>query len=379
MPQRPERSRRTGIGKENELQITAAVSAGPGDPLTLRQLTMREPHPDEVLVRVLASGICHTDLTTRAAVPPELPIVLGHEGAGVVEAVGAQVQGIAVGDHVLMTYQSCGDCAQCEAGLPGYCTWWAVLNGGKFGGDSPLRAGDDPVAGSFFGQSSFASHVLATPRNLVVVDADIDPVLVAAFGCAVQTGAGVITDVLAPGKSSVLAIFGVGGVGMSALMAARAIGVGTVVAVDLSPERLRLAAELGADIVIDGASGDVAGKITQLGAGGATHALDTTGSAGVLSTAVQSLAVRGALALVALGASPLPVDVAALIGQGKSLRGSIEGDVDPQIFLPRLLEWYRQGLLPMERLVRPYPSERINEAVADMESGAVIKPVITFA
>lgn len=363
----------TGTG----LEITAAVSAGAEAPLTVERLTLREPRPDEVLVRILASGICHTDLTTRAAVPAALPIVLGHEGAGVVEAVGARVEGIAIGDRVLLTYQSCGTCAECERGLPGYCAQWVGLNAGRFGEDSPLRGPSGPVVGDFFGQSSFASHVLATPRNLVVVDADVDPVLVAAFGCAVQTGAGVVAEVLAPRPDSVLAVFGVGGVGMSAVMAARALGTGTVVAVDLSPDRLALAAELGADLTVDGRAEDVAARITEL-TGGATHALDTTGSAAVIATAVQSLTVRGTLALVGLGPSPLPIDVAALIGRGKTLRGSIEGDVDPHVFLPRLVDWHRRGLLPMERIVRAYPVEKINEAVADMASGAVVKAVVTF-
>nr|WP_198428626.1 NAD(P)-dependent alcohol dehydrogenase [Nocardia bovistercoris] len=340
-------------------------------------MTLRAPHADEVLVRVVASGICHTDATTRAAFPPGLPIVLGHEGAGVVEAVGEQVTDVAVGDHVLLTYQSCGLCAECSNALPGYCADWAMLNAGKFGPDSPLRADAEPVTGSFFGQSSFASHVLATRRNLVVVDPEVDLVEVAAFGCAVQTGAGAVTEVLAPDASSVLAVFGVGGVGMSAVMAARAVGVGTVVAVDLSPARLELAATLGADVVIEGAE-DVAARIRAIGKGGATHALDTTGAAPVIATAINALSARGVLALVGLGASPLPIEVSALIGRGKTLRGSIEGDVDPHTFLPRLVDWYREGKLPMRHLVRAYPVARINEAMADAASGAVVKPVITF-
>ncbi|WP_280308141.1 NAD(P)-dependent alcohol dehydrogenase [Nocardia neocaledoniensis] len=360
------------------MDIVAAVSAGADTPLTVRTLTLRAPRPDEVLVRVLACGICHTDLTARAAVPATMPIVLGHEGAGVVEAVGGDVAGVAVGDRVLLTYQSCGNCPECVRGLPGYCAQWAVRNAGRFGADSPLSSESGPVVGAFFGQSSFASHVLTTPRNLVVVDPDLDPVRIAAFGCSVQTGAGVVAEVLAPDASSVLAIFGVGAVGMSALLAARALGVGTVVAVDLSPDRLALAAELGADLVLDGGAGDVAARIAALPGGGATHALDTTGAAPVLATALDSLTARGVLAVVGLGSSPVPVDVAGLIGRGKTLRGSMEGDVDPRVFLPRLTEWYRRGLLPMDKLVRAYPVDRINDAVADMATGTVIKAVVTF-
>ncbi|MGN2638003.1 NAD(P)-dependent alcohol dehydrogenase [Nocardia takedensis] len=360
------------------MRVTAAVSRGVGEPMAVETLEMREPRGDEVVVRVVASGVCHTDWTTRKSFPAGLPIVLGHEGAGVVERVGQDVSGISVGDRVLMTYQSCGVCAECSAGVPGYCADWAMLNAGRFGADSPLRAGDEPVTGAFFGQSSFASHVLATARNVVVVDEDVDLVRAAAFGCAVQTGAGAVTEVLRPDSASVLAIFGAGGVGMSALLAARAIGVGTVVAVDVSPERLLLARELGADVVVDGNDPDVAGRISALGKGGATHALDTTGLAGVMKTAIEALAPRGVLTLVGLGESPVPVEVSALIGRGKTLRGCIEGDVDPQVFLPRLVRWQREGKLPMRRLVREYPLERVDDAMADAASGAVVKPVIVL-
>ncbi|MEV0710262.1 NAD(P)-dependent alcohol dehydrogenase [Nocardia aurea] len=361
------------------MNITAAVSRGGDAPLAIETLALRAPTADEVLVRVVASGICHTDSTTREAFPPGLPIVLGHEGAGIVEAVGSRVTGVSVGDHVLMTYQSCGECAECSCDLPGYCAHWATLNAGRFGPDSPLRAGEEPVTGGFFGQSSFASHVLATTRNIVVIDPDVDLVSAAPFGCAVQTGAGAVTHVLAPDASSVLAIFGVGGVGMSAVMAARTIGVGTVVAVDLSPERLELASELGADVVIDGGDTDAAAQITALGNGGATHALDTTGAAPVIATAIDSLTARGVLALVGLGPSTLPVEVAKLIGRGKTIRGSIEGDVNPHTYLPQLVQWHRDGKLPIERLIRAYPLDRVNDAIADAASGAVVKPVITFS
>jgi aryl-alcohol dehydrogenase len=360
------------------MQITAAVARGAEKPFSVERATLAAPADDEVLVRLVASGVCHSDLAAKQNFPADMPIVLGHEGAGVVERVGAAVTGVAEGDHVLLTYASCGACPRCAAGLPGYCDEWVVRNGGRFGEASPLRVDGEPVVGAFFGQSSFASHVLTSVRNLVVVDADVDLTLTAPFGCGIQTGAGTMTNVLRPNADSAVVVFGVGGVGMAALMAARALGVGTLVAVDLSAARLDIARDLGADLVVDGTAQDVVAQITRATGGGATHALDTTGLAPVVANAIDALAPLGTLALVALGEPTLPIEVAKLIGQGKTLRGSIEGDGDPREFIPRLLDWYRAGRFPMEKIVRTYPLEKINDAVADAECGAVIKPVLTF-
>lgn len=360
------------------MEITAAVARGADAPFSLEHLTLASPGADEVLVRLVASGICHSDLTSKQNFPAELPIVLGHEGAGIVEEVGSGVEGIKAGDHVIVTYSSCGGCALCHRGLPGYCDNWVVLNGGKYGPDSPLRNDGQPVVGAFFGQSSFASHLVTGPRNLIVVDDDVDLALTCAFGCGIQTGAGTVAKVLAPEANSSVVIFGVGGVGMAGLMAAKALGAAKVIAVDLSASRLDIAQELGADLVIDGAAADVAEQIKAATGGGATHALDTTGVEQVVAAAIDGLAPLGTLALVALGAATLPIEVAKLTGQGKSLRGSIEGDCDPKVFIPQLIDWYREGLFPMDKIVRTYPFADINEAVAAAHSGAAVKPVLTF-
>jgi aryl-alcohol dehydrogenase len=361
------------------MEITAAVARGAAAPFTVESATLAAPGDGEVLVRVVAAGICHTDLTARRNFPAELPIVLGHEGAGIVEEVGPGVTGLAPGDHVLATYSSCGACGQCAAGRPGYCADWILLNGGRFGDASPLRIGGEPVVGGFFGQSSFASHIVTPVRNLVRVDPGTDLTLTAAFGCGVQTGAGTVANVLRPPAGAAVAIFGAGGVGMAALLAARALGAGTVVAVDITPARLELARDLGADVVVDGNEPDVAARIVAATGGGVSHALDTTGLAPVIAHAIDALTPLGTLALVALGEATLPIEVAKLIGQGKTLRGSLEGDGDPRHFLPVLLDWFHRGRFPMDRLVRAYPIEKINDAVADCASGAVVKPVLTFA
>ncbi|MQY25916.1 NAD(P)-dependent alcohol dehydrogenase [Nocardia aurantia] len=360
------------------MDIIAAVARGADAPFTVEAATLRPPGPGEVLVRVVAAGICHTDLSARRNFPADLPIVLGHEGAGVVEAVGDGVTAVATGDHVLVTYSSCGACRYCAAGHPGYCAEWVVRNGGRFGEQSPLRVGGEPVVGGFFGQSSFASHIVTGVRNLVRVGPDVNLTRTAAFGCGIQTGAGAVANVLRPPAGATVAIFGTGGVGMAALLAARALGAGTVVAVDIAPARLELARALGADVVVDGAEPDVAARIADATHGGVSHALDTTGLAPVIAQAIDALAPLGTLALVALGEPTLPIEVAKLIGQGKTLRGCLEGDGDPQHFLPVLLDWFRRGLFPMDRLIRTYPLGKINDAVADCASGAVVKPVLTF-
>ena len=360
------------------MEITAAVARGADVPFCVERLTLAAPGEGEVLVEIVASGICHSDLTAKRNFPAEMPIVLGHEGAGIVREIGPGVEGVRVGDHVLATYSSCGRCARCHAGVPGYCERWVELNAGRFGADSPLAHDGQVVVGAFFGQSSFASHIVAAARGLIVVDPGVDLTMTAAFGCGIQTGAGTMVNVLRPEADSAVVIFGVGGVGMAALMAARVLGVGRLIAVDVSAARREIARDVGADVVLDGAAEDVVAQIKAATGGGATHALDTTGLAPVIANAIDALATRGVLALVALGEPTLPIEVAKLIGHGHTLRGSIEGDVDPQEFLPRLVGWYRQGKFPMEKIVRSYPFEDINEAVADALAGVVVKPVLVF-
>ncbi|WP_067699503.1 NAD(P)-dependent alcohol dehydrogenase [Nocardia jejuensis] len=362
------------------MDITAAVARGAQAPFTLETLALEDPRPNEVVVRILAVGVCHTDLVTKSVFPPELPIVVGHEGAGVVEAIGADVTDVRIGDHVLLTYNSCGSCAQCEGGTPSYCQEFVMLNtsGGRADFTSPLSIDGERVMGAFFGQSSFATHALVSRRNVVVVDEDVDLVASAAFGCGVQTGAGAVANVMRPAPQDSIAIFGVGGVGMSALLAARALGVENVVAVDLSAERLAMAKELGATTVIDGAAEDVVAQVQAATGGGATYALDTTALNPVIAKALQAVAPRGTLVLVGLGEPSMDFEIGHLIGNGKAVRGCIEGSGDPQEFIPQLIEWHRAGKFPIERIVRSYPFAEINTAAHDAETGATIKPVLVF-
>lgn len=364
------------------MKIAAVVSRGADTPLSVERVVLDDPRPDEILVRIVAAGVCHTDIVTRHYFPDGVPVVLGHEGAGVVAAVGSDVTSVGVGDKVILSYRSCGSCDPCAQGHPAYCARFAELNvsGGRGDGTSPLHGLDgSPITGGFFGQSSFAGYALTTAANTVRVPADTDLAVTASFGCGMQTGAGVVANVLRPGPSDSLVVFGTGAVGMAAIMAARALGVETIVGVDLSEQRLALARELGATRVVSGLADTLVEDLRAATGGGATHALDTTGNAGVISTATEALGPLGQLVLVGTGGAEFAVDSTAFIGAGKTVRGSIEGDADPHRFIPQLLRWHDEGLFPVERLVRTYHFDAVEDAIADSVAGTTIKPVLVFS
>ena len=341
---------------------------------------------DEILVRLVASGICHTDLSMQEVWPRipgnagRYPVVFGHEGAGVVEQVGQRVKRVRPGDAVVMSYRSCRACRECAAGHPYYCDRFAGLNvsGVRPDGSTTMHADGRPVYGSFFGQSSFATHSLAYEDNVVVVGSDIDLSVAAPFGCGVQTGAGTVMNVLALDEHSSLVVFGAGGVGLSAVMAAFASGVGTIVAVDPVASRRQLAAELGASATIDPGACDVADAIRRLTGAGVTHAIDTTAKGAVINQAIEALAPLGTLALVGLRPPDFAMNVQSVMSGGKTIRGVIEGDAAPHDLIPRLVELHSQGRLPLEKLIRRYDFGDIDVAFADAASGRTVKPVLEF-
>ena len=245
-----------------------------------------------MLVQLRAVGVCHSDLTMKAIWPAAIsPIVLGHEGAGVVVEVGADVTAVRPGDHVVLSYRSCGACLECAGGNRPYCRDFRTLNGigSRPDGSSTMHRNGSRVFGSYFGQSSFASHALAYESNVVVVGEEIDFGVAAPLGCGVQTGAGTVLNVLAPPPEGSLVVFGAGGVGLSAVMAARASGVGTIIAVDPVRQRRLLAAELGASTTVDPGADDVVDVIRRLTGAGATHAIDTTAKGAVINQAIEAL------------------------------------------------------------------------------------------
>lgn len=361
------------------MQTHAAVLRDPAGPHVIETVTLADPGPGQVLVRIAAVGHCHTDLLPRAGVLPiPLPVIAGHEGAGVVEAVGAGVTRVRPGDHVVLSFASCGACPMCVAGHGASCDLFAPMNlfGTAVDGRVTVTdAGGAPVAASWFGQSSFAGHALASERNTVRIDDDLPLELMAPLGCGLQTGAGTVLNVLRPAAGDSIAVFGTGAVGSAAIMAAAAAGCTTIVGVDLHPHRLELARSLGATHVVDGRSADVGAQVAAATGRGVQHAVDTTGVRTVIEQAVAALSVRGTLALVGVNQPDVAVSGSAL-AMGKRIVGVIEGDADPHTFVPLLTRLWRAGRFPIERLVQTYPLGSINEAEAAAAAGAVVKPVL---
>lgn len=361
-------------------RVRAAVTEAPGAPFTVRDAVLEDPRPHEVLVRMTAVGVCHTDLRMRDAWPRHLtPMVFGHEGAGRVEAVGPKVTGVARGDHVCLTFASCGACEQCTAGHPAYCHAAQSLNfsGGRDDGTTPLALDGAPLHSGFFGQSSFATHAVVHERGVVGVPSDLAASVVAPLGCGGQTGAGTVLNRLRPEPGSSLVVLGAGGVGLSALMAAVAVGCDPVVAVDPVASRRALATELGAMSALTPGDGMVA-ALRDLTGGGAHHVVETTGRPEMARRAVGALRPRGGLALLGLGGE-VTFDVMGLLAKGVRVHGVIEGDSDPGRFIPELIGLHRRGLFPIDRLVTTFPFEDIGAAVTAMRDGSVVKPVLTFA
>jgi aryl-alcohol dehydrogenase len=241
-----------------------------------------------------------------------------------------------------------------------------------------LHRNGTAIFGNWFGQSSFASHAVAYEDNVVVVGDDVDLTVAAPFGCGIQTGAGAVLNTLQPSESSSLAVFGAGAVGLSAVMAASASGVGTIVAVDPVESRRELAREFGATHTVDPRADEPVEAVREVTGGGADRALDATAIPAVIHQAVDALASRGVLAVVGVGEPEVTINITELINRGKTIRGVIEGDATPQEFIPRLLEMHARGEFPVDRMMRQYPFEEIETAVADAHSGATIKPVLVF-
>ncbi len=362
------------------MKIQAAVTRAPAMPMSLEILELAEPRDDEILVRLVATGVCHTDMAMRDQMfPVPQPIVLGHEGAGIVEKVGCGVSEVVPGDHVVMSYNSCGHCPSCLDDEASYCYDFFGHNfaGVRADGTSALSKGKERIHGNFFGQSSFASYALCHPRNVVKVRKDVPLEILGPLACGVQTGAGAVINALKVGVGNSIAVFGAGSVGLSAVMAARVVGATTIVAVDVNKDRLRLATKLGATHVVNGAD-DVAAQVIDITGGGATFTFDTTGLANVVRTAVDSLAPRGTCGIV--GASPIgteaTLDLMFMMASGRKFRGIVEGDATPQVFIPILIDLYTQGRFPLDMLVTFYPFERINDAIHDSETGKVVKPIL---
>jgi aryl-alcohol dehydrogenase len=367
------------------MKVTAALIESRDAPFVLAEVELADMRPDEMVVEVHAVGMCHSDLSVRAAATPfPLPAVLGHEGAGVVQRVGAQVTGFSPGDHVVLSFDSCGSCRACVAGSPVYCEHWIPLNllgGSRLDGSPTLTRADGELHGHFFGQSSFATHALVSARAAVKVPPELPLRTLAPLGCSVQTGVGSVVNVARPSAGSTIVVFGAGGVGLAAVMAAALTSAARIVAVDVQPERLELAAGLGATDTINAADEDPREVIASLTGGpGADYTIETSGRLPVLDQALSSLAAAGTCVVV--GAPPLgsvlEVDVPNLLGRGIRLIGTNQGGANPKTFIPRLVDLHLRGRLPFDKLIREYPMSAINDAAADAASGKTVKPVLVL-
>lgn len=357
--------------------MKAAVLRAHDEPYRLEEVTLGALAANEVLVRVVGVGMCHTDMLLRnpAMATAVGPAILGHEGSGVVEAVGSAVTRTRVGDHVLMSFDSCGWCSSCLGGAPAYCVEFMPRNvsGRRVDGTaSATSTTGETIANRWFGQSSFAEYSVATERNIVVIEKDLPLEMLGPLGCGLQTGAGAVLNEmkLAPGQS--IAVFGAGAVGLSAVMAAKLSGAAEIVVVDLHQSRLDLALELGATRVVRGDADDVRAEIVGVGLG-MDFTFDTTAVSAVMTTAIEALAPRGTAVLVGAGGGDLAVAPSLL--SGRYVTYVLEGSSIPQLFLPKLISYWKQGLFPFEKLVRTYDLEDINQAEADSLSGITIKPV----
>jgi aryl-alcohol dehydrogenase len=346
-------------------------------PPELAELSLEEPRDDEIVVDIVATGVCHTDLIA----PPfaRLPAVFGHEGAGIVAAVGSRVGRFRPGDRVALTFGSCGHCRNCRGGAPYHCAASTELNfmGQRADGSTPLCDGEIPVRGAFFQQSSFATRVIATARNAVHVPMDFPLELAGPLGCGIQTGVGAVLNTLRIEPGASVAVFGAGSVGLSAVMGAALISCEPLIAIDVRPDRLALARELGATHVIDARDGDVAARIRDLTDGGVYYSIETTAQLQPFRDAIACLARGGVCGICAVPDYGKPFEFSpAPILSGRTLKGVLEGSSVPDLFIPQLMRLHQQGRLPYDRLVRFYEFEDLPRALADASAGSAIKPVI---
>ncbi|WP_018296944.1 NAD(P)-dependent alcohol dehydrogenase [Corynebacterium lubricantis] len=365
------------------MQTKAAVVRAAEQDFEITTLELDAPRSNEVQVKMIASGVCHTDAIARDQIyQTYLPAVFGHEGAGIVEAVGSDVTSVAPGDRVVLGFNSCGKCSKCLAGAPAYCENFYAKNFSGLRDDetTAFSEGGQKVGSHFFGQSSFAQYTNVSDRSVVKVDGDVPLELLGPLGCGLSTGAGAIINSLGVKAGDTVAVFGTGAVGCAGIMAAAAIGATTIIAVDLHDSRLELAKELGATHTINSRNENPVEKIREITGDGVNYALDSTGVVAVTRQAADSLAINGTVGLVGAPAPGTEVsfEVGASLTRGWKFQTIIEGDAIPQDFIPRLVHLWRQGKFPIEKLVRTYPIEKINDAFADSASGEVIKPIVTF-
>jgi aryl-alcohol dehydrogenase len=361
--------------------ITAAVARERFGPFSIEQVELTDPRPDELLVRIVASGMCQTDQHGRDGYyNTPLPAVFGHEGAGIVEAVGNSVSAFAPGDHVVISFPSCGACPNCRRHMQSHClrNFDLKMRGTRADGSTLMSQNGSPVYSAFFQQSSFASHAIANERFAVKVRADAPLELLGPFACSGQTGAGAVLNSMKPEPGDALVVFGVGAVGLFGLMAAKIAGCDPIIAVDIHSERLELARALGATHVLDHRNRtDVVAEIRRITGDGARFSIETSAQPAVFREAVECLMPGGTCVL--LGSARAGTEVSfdmPFLQFGRTVHGVIQGESQPQTFIPRMVDLLMQGKMPVDRLIQFYPLAEINRAANDSSEGRTIKPIL---
>src|SRR5262245_13101708 len=367
------------------MKILAAVARRPLNPFSIEVVEFPEPDEDEILVKIVGVGLCHSDLACRdRLVPVPAPSILGHEGAGVVEKVGSRVTKVVPGDHVVLTFASCGSCGRCQSDQPAYCLRFNDYNFAANPEMERKAIGEDgsPVYLGFFGQSSFAQYALSGERNTVKVRKDVPLKILGPLGCGVQTGAGTVINSLKAQPGSTIAIFGAGSVGLSVVLGAVVSGCSRIIAVDVLESRLEMARSLGAtDTLNASAERDLAQGVRDIIPGGVDYIVETTAIPDLIRQATDSLGRHGSLGLVGIPdpQSEVSLNILQMLRQRLCIRSFIEGDSIPDLFIPQLIELYLQGRFPFDRLLSFYPFEQLNQAIFDRQAGKIIKPVLEFA
>jgi aryl-alcohol dehydrogenase len=364
------------------MRVAAAVFEKLCTPLSVTEVEIDEPGAGEALVKIVATGVCHTDALARDGdMPFPAPGVLGHEGAGIVEAVGAGVTNVAVGDKVVIGWPWCGQCRNCLEGQPRYCLQLGplVIAGSRADGTTALRRLDgSPLHSHFFGQSSFASYSICAANALVRVDPDADIALLGPLACGIAAGAGAVLNALRPFTGSSIVIYGAGAVGLSAVMAARLTPAIHIIAVDRLAARLTLASELGATETIDVSTGlDPVATASEICGGPADFAMDCAGKLDVLRQAGDSIGMRGTVALIggAPAGASFSMDHQSTLW-GKKVVGILGGEGRSESLINTLITLNKQGRFPYDRLIKTFPLDQVNEALEASHSGGVIKPVL---
>lgn len=355
---------------------------GDSRPLHVLEVELDPPGPGEVLVRIRAAGLCHSDLSVIDGTRPrDLPVVLGHECAGVVERLGPKVSDLRVGDHVVASFvPSCGACEPCNGGRPALCEpgFAANMAGTLLGGERRLSTDDGPVQ-HFLGVSAFAEHAVMARNSLIRIDPRLPFDEAAIFGCAVITGTGAVVNTAGVPRGSTVAIVGLGGVGLAALLAAHMLEAKVIVAIDLSDEKLNVARILGATHTFNGGAPDCAKRVREATHGGVQYAFEAAGNVAALELAHRVVRRGGMTVTAGLSAADQRVSLSylGLVSEERTVKGCFMGSAVPSRDIPRYIGWYQAGKLPVKRLLSEHIAlDQINEGFDRLAASQSVRQII---